>query len=103
MSDIRQDPEVVKTYKEMGGTTDVLWGVETKPLLLSVGDLAFFMRDKARGLGLHEKERMRIYKSITGVNADSPDELDCYREWWMYMATKEQWIKAAVAAWEAKE
>ena len=97
MSDIRQDPEVVRVYKEMGGTTDVLWGVETKPLLMPLGDLAFFMRDK-----METEDLMWHWNlNINDLCSDAV-ELDDRHMHSLRYSTPEQWIRAACAAWRMK-
>ena len=95
--DIRLDPYVIKTYWAMRGypipecrvLDFVSNAVKYAPIPMSVGDLAFWMRDKCVDVLWFSHLQINI-----GGWHDAEDTIK--------KSTPEQWIKAACKAWNSK-
>ena len=91
VTDIRQDPEVILTAKEMGYVEPLCSHKQTEfcddcGIIMSIGDLAFFMRDKCE---TNEWE-IKLAAIRFSNRAREP------------RSTPEEWIRAACAAWRMK-
>ena len=83
MSDIRTDPEVLRVFQAMGGVT--LMEPKGQRIYMSIGDLAFWMRDKCDA----NEYRRKLFQLQPPIRSAS-------------MATAEEMIQAAVKAWSSK-
>lgn len=122
-TDILKDPLAIKTYWEMMGVTE--WehayqnpynlnpticekcNIASKtrhkgpclipdPIPLSVGDLAFFMANQCRK---YSKELVKTLNQLWKKQSGSFP----FPYWLIYIATPEQRIEAACAAWSTKD
>ena len=120
--DIRQDAEVVKTYWEMGGhkkpycanCSSGSWLASGQsngrsicktccygpPITMSLGDLAFWMRDKCFEASIGGRATNWPLK-VKELSNDFDDRGLAFLETLAH-ATPEQWIRAAVKAWRSK-
>lgn len=114
-TDILKDPVTIKTYWEMKNTGQWLHNLTSldqcskcgkiignancfipDPIPLSVGDLVFFMANQCRK---YSKELVKTLNQLWKKQSGSFP----FSYWLIYIATPEQRIEAACAAWSTKD